>query len=104
MSYPTARPLWEPNVWYIRQFWDERLNIDNPYSVPFTWVSEVCNCRQLFGECVKFIAKYKAKWVSYPTAHPLWEPDVWYIRTFWDERLKIDIPYSNSDSLGVQSV
>ena len=96
--YPTARPLWEPNVWYLRQFWDERLNIDNPYSVPFTWVSQVCNCCQLFSECVKFIVKCKAKWEISPTAHPLWEPNAWYIRRIWDEHLKIDIPYRYSNS------
>ena len=71
VSPPTARPVWEPNAWYIRQFWDERLKIDTPYSVTAPWVSQVCNCRQLFSECVKFIVKYKAKWVQYPTARPL---------------------------------
>ena len=102
--YPAAHPVWEPNVWYIRTFWDERLKIDNPYRILFTWVSQVCNCRQLFSECVKFIVKYKAKWVMTPTARPLWEPNVWYSRTFCDGRLKIDIPYNSFDSLGVQSV
>ena len=91
---PTARPVWEPNVWYIRTFWDERLKIDNSYRVLFTWVSEVCNCRQLFAECVEFTVKNKAKWEIYPTARPVWEPNVWYIRQFWDERLKIDTPHN----------
>ena len=70
---PTAHPVWEPNVWYIRTLWDERLKIDTPYSVTAPWVSQVCNCRQLFSECVKFIAKNKAKSVMNPTARPVWE-------------------------------
>ena len=61
---------------------------------PIALCQNHCKVCSFWSECYKIIVKYNTKWVSTSTAHPLWEPNVWYLPTFWGEHHKIDAPYS----------